>query len=107
MSYLMEKHFKPLELCHIIQRISSFPIFQVFVLDKHFSELCILTVLTFDKQHSLETMWTHTQDEQWNLSVVILPIKRIFSVPPADSSKVSGNCSAFLTKIQTKISFPC
>lgn len=58
MSYLMGKRFKPLEVRYITQSTSSFPIFQVFVLDKHFSELYILTVLTFDKQQSPEAMWT-------------------------------------------------
>jgi len=75
MLYLMGKRFKPLEVCCIIQGISTFPTFQVFVLDKHFSELYLLTVLSFDEQQTLETMWTHTQDKHWNLSVVGLPVK--------------------------------
>lgn len=103
MSYLMGKRFKPLEVRYIIQCIGT--IFQVFVFNKHFSELYILTVLTFDKQQSRNNGDTHTQDEHWNLSIVILPMKRIFSVASADSSKVCG--SASLTEIQTKISFPC
>lgn len=80
MSYLMGKGFKPLEVSYMVQHTSSFPIFQVFILDKHFSELYIFTVLTFEKQQSLETTWTHTQDEHWNLGIVIPAIKGIFSV---------------------------
>lgn len=82
-------------------------LFKHLVLDKHFSDLYIFTVLSSDKQQSPETTWTQTQDQHWNLSVVILAIQSIFSVPSADSSKVSENGSASLTEIQAKISFPC
>lgn len=76
-------------------------------LDKHFADLCIFTVLTSDEQQSLETTWTHTQDQHWKLSVAFWAIKCIFSAPSADSSKVPGNGSTSLSEIQGKISFPC
>lgn len=77
MSYVMRKGFKPLEVTTLysIQAAALF-----FILGKHFSKLRIFAVLTFEKQQSLETMWTCAQDEHWNLGIVISAIQRIVSV---------------------------